>query len=703
MLKTVVGLCSIGALSVGAIAQHPLQTDGRVVAAGGDAVPGVPGAVFGGAGWFDLPVVEANGDVLFRGRFFGGAVSAADERAFFRSTPTGLSLLLRGGDPAPGLSGGVTLSTSSGQSGLTSNYRSSSAGHLMAVTSLWNGGVTDNDNAAILAGPPSNLSILVRELDSAPGTVGAQFASDFTSATFITPGSIAANSAGQYLFKSLLTGGDVVGTTNNDGWWLGAPGSLQLLVRKGDVMPGGGGFVMNSITNATSPYFAKLNAAGQVLWEGIYNSSVGSPLPTGTTNQVLYLSTVGGNHTLVAREGDPAPGLVGGEVYGASSGASVWGVTGTSLDAHGNVLFRSDLRGGATSADNDSAVFYRPSGGATQLVFRENDSLPALSNVNVAFLTNGTLQLNDNGRFVCMAALRGAAVTSTSDSAVLAGNATVAGGALEVIAREGDLAPDTAAATFSAFGSALFAFNNLGTAVFVVGLTGGDTVVGVNDAALYSWTPAGGLTLIARKGDTMPQLANLPIQGWSIYTNDNGATTALGFNHANRLVLRLIVGSNQAIVVYDVPQATTPTSYCTAGTTTNGCLASLSASGAPSIAAASGFTIDVSNVEGQKTGLVFYGLDNSGFTPLPWSSGSNSFLCVKPPTQRMGSQSSGGVAGQCNGAFAQDWLAYLAANPGALGEPFAAGASVYAQAWFRDPPAAKSTNLSNALEFVTLP
>jgi hypothetical protein len=48
-------------------------------------------------------------------------------------------------------------------------------------------------------------------------------------------------------------------------------------------------------------------------------------------------------------------------------------------------------------------------------------------------------------------------------------------------------------------------------------------------------------------------------------------------------------------------------------------------------------------------------------------------------------------------------LAYLAGNPLALGNPIAAGTTVNAQGWYRDPPAVKSTNLSNALEFVTLP
>jgi hypothetical protein len=50
-----------------------------------------------------------------------------------------------------------------------------------------------------------------------------------------------------------------------------------------------------------------------------------------------------------------------------------------------------------------------------------------------------------------------------------------------------------------------------------------------------------------------------------------------------------------------------------------------------------------------------------------------------------------------------DWNAYIASHPSALGQPFAGGETVWAQAWFRDPPAPKTTNLSDGLVFVVGP
>jgi Tol biopolymer transport system component len=145
-----------------------------------------------------------------------------------------------------------------------------------------------------------------------------------------------------------------------------------------------------------------------------------------------------------------------------------------------------------------------------------------------------------------------------------------------------------------------------------------------------------------------------------------------------------------------------PVTYGTAGTSTNGCVASISASGTPSASSSTAFAISVNSIEGLKPTILLYGLDNSGFTPSSWGVGT-SYLCVKPPLQRTDSQNSGGAFNHCNGTLSLDWNAYIAAHPTALGIPFAAGQHVYAQAWYRDPPAPKTTNLSDALEFVVQP
>ncbi len=141
--------------------------------------------------------------------------------------------------------------------------------------------------------------------------------------------------------------------------------------------------------------------------------------------------------------------------------------------------------------------------------------------------------------------------------------------------------------------------------------------------------------------------------------------------------------------------------YCTAGTTSNGCTASLSAVGVPSVAANAGFTLTASGVEGQQNGLIFYGV--SGPNAALWAAGNSSFLCVKSPLQRTTTQASGGTSGACDGALSLDFLDFIATHPGALGQPLSAGDLVWWQAWFRDPPAPGTTNLSDGLQATLCP
>lgn len=186
------------------------------------------------------------------------------------------------------------------------------------------------------------------------------------------------------------------------------------------------------------------------------------------------------------------------------------------------------------------------------------------------------------------------------------------------------------------------------------------------------------------------------------------ATTGVvstGFTTSGGIALRGF--STDSATVFDIDTISgppsTPTAYCTAGTSSNNCTPSISAANQPSVSQAAPCVITVTGVEGQKSGLVFYGIDNTGFAPLPWSPTSTSLFCVKSPVQRTPAQSSGGTVGQCNGQLTLDWDAFQAAFPGSLGTPFSLGDKAFAQAWYRDPPAPRTTNLSNALELTHVP
>lgn len=137
-----------------------------------------------------------------------------------------------------------------------------------------------------------------------------------------------------------------------------------------------------------------------------------------------------------------------------------------------------------------------------------------------------------------------------------------------------------------------------------------------------------------------------------------------------------------------------PSSYCTPGVSTAGCIATISASANPSLSLAAPCILSVVGLEGQKQGLCFYGINNTGFNPSPWGNG---FRCVKSPIKRTGTQNSGGTAGLCDGQFTLDWHAYQASFPGALGNPWELWERAYVQAWYRDPASTKASNFSDGL------
>ncbi len=184
-------------------------------------------------------------------------------------------------------------------------------------------------------------------------------------------------------------------------------------------------------------------------------------------------------------------------------------------------------------------------------------------------------------------------------------------------------------------------------------------------------------------------------QHWRMRLRYNAANSPL--QHFSRWVTMQGAGWNEGKFN---PADTVPVTYCTSGTSSSGCIPTLSASGSPSVSASSGFTFTAAQIESQKIGRFYYGVNGRHLSP--WGT-SDSFLCVKAPTQRMGALNSGGGVVPCDGTFVQDWLAYLAANPGALGTPFAPGQVVNIQAWYRDPASPKTTNLSGGLEFAVIP
>jgi hypothetical protein len=152
--------------------------------------------------------------------------------------------------------------------------------------------------------------------------------------------------------------------------------------------------------------------------------------------------------------------------------------------------------------------------------------------------------------------------------------------------------------------------------------------------------------------------------------------------------------------------------YCTAGTSAQGCNALISASGSSSATATTGFFLNASGVEANKSGLFYYSALGAK-SPATSIGTSSSYQCVQTPVKRSAfilssggtTTPPGGGAGtlpNCDGAFSADlnarWTAKPAANPGV-------GASVAAQAWYRDPQNSsnQTTSRSDAVIWTVCP
>ena len=148
------------------------------------------------------------------------------------------------------------------------------------------------------------------------------------------------------MFQSTLAGPGVV-TANNLAWFTGSVGNVQLMLRKGDLAPGG-----EQVSAIGSS--AQMNASGQVLTEVTYRRRGPERNPVTTANdKALWVYTPGMGNTEILREGNASP--IPGTFYGSPSlaGPSVF-------NAAGQALVGVALTGAVTPASTTTRCSSRP-------------------------------------------------------------------------------------------------------------------------------------------------------------------------------------------------------------------------------------------------------------------------------------------------------------------------------------------------------
>lgn len=370
----------------------------------GFAAPGAGGAVFN---TLSQPLIDADGNIAHFGTLTGTGIDGTNHIGLWVGTAGAMSLAARTGNVAPGTGGAGTFDFVS-ESTLIAGGKVSFYGSL-ASNAFYDG--TNDDG--IWAGSVGNLQLVAREGTQAAGASPGQLFGSFN----ITP---VINASGAVAFRNVMTGTGITAGVNDRALWAGPAGGLQMLARAADVAPGiGGGIKFADFS--TQP---AINSAGTVAFRV---TLTGGAVTAANDTSIWYGSTAA-NLNLLAREGEPAPGLPTDVNYGQMPDFVV-------LNGAGRAAFVSGLAGAGVDSTNNRAVFAGVPGGLAP-VARKGAAAPGTAAGVVFNDFDFSVAMNAGGQVAFMGDLAGAGVVSGNDRGIWAVDPF---GALTKIAREGDL------------------------------------------------------------------------------------------------------------------------------------------------------------------------------------------------------------------------------------------------------------------------
>jgi hypothetical protein len=704
-------------LAPAASAQGLMATQGVIVATDGDVVPdtaGLPiaGFSFGGSGALgDNCVLDESGKLLFRGRFVdsGGSTNAFNDKAYFYgSTRANLKMVIRGGDQAPGLPAGFQLRTEGGNlTAISGAVRLSPAGHTWFGSYFFDstGGTTSsNNNEGLFGGPVGSPTLLLRKGDPAPGTVGATFVQAFSSPNLLTAG---INRSGHCYFLGSLTGGDVVGTGNQQGIWSGLPGSLDMVARKGSPAPTPafpGAYVADTVLAIGTQL--QMNDSGQLFYDLLLSQTLGSPMATAANDKAYLVHTPGSGSAVLVREGDLAPGTSGGTFNAVTGDAWTAGLSANDFTRNGETLFSTELRGGDVILGVTERALYAGGAGTLALACRQGDAAPGTDAAFDNWNTN-SLNINASGHICFQGLLTGGSSSTANDTGIWTG----VPGALQLILREGSVVPFTGGSSAGQLYGQSLSFNDRGQILFTVSLSGGS----VTGNALFAWDPTQGLMPVLLLGDHVQISAGVQktVSSFGGVGNNNTSGAALGFGHDGRVAERVgFSDGTYAIMTVRFGVSTPTTAYCfgdgsgtacpcgNLGAAGNGCGNSIQAGGAnlagSGLASISSDTYLLSGSGMPNSSVLYY----QGTTRVGGGIGSvfgDGLRCAAGTVIRLSTKANTGGASH--------YPAVGDLSISVRGLIVSAGTRDY-QAWYRNAAAfctVQTFNLSNAVEVVWIP
>ena len=279
-------------------------------------------ATLGNFGSLETPIFNDSGQSAFFNRLSG--VSFSNFSIWSEGSGDGLALIAREGSPAPGTDIGVNFRSFSGP-------RLSDLGETVFRAAIAGPGIGSFNDGGIWRGSATGVIPVVLAGDPAPGTdTGVVFLGSGFGGTDGGFRPTVINNMGQVAFFARLVGLPASG--KNRGIWAERNGNLELVVRQGDRAPGIDG--VNLLASFENILF---NNLGQIAFiDQLSGADFGN-------NRAIWLEGPGTGLSLIAREGDPAPGSAGASF---DDFANTFGsVDVLAINNSGQVAFRSNLRG----------------------------------------------------------------------------------------------------------------------------------------------------------------------------------------------------------------------------------------------------------------------------------------------------------------------------------------------------------------------
>ena len=480
----------------------------RRVALTGDQAPGTPaGATFLHLGGFpgfgdDFPPrMDAAGNVAFHATLTGTGVTGVnlDEGnalGVWKEVAGVATLIARQDDSAPGTADGVEFSAFT--TGLVPEPPTIASGRSVFAGRLRGPGVDEQfeRNAhGLWREMDGGIELAVRLSDPAPGLPPGH-----TLQVFSPP---AVASTGRFTFDGLYatpgqSPGSLIG--NQEGFWSDRSGTLEALVLGLQQAPGIEPGVVFGAGNFTAIEGAFRSwGTNDALKLAVHGNLMG-PGVAELNDEGIWIEQDGAL-TLLVREGDPAPAVGPGVLFGINSGIDTFGdVVALQMNGPGAILFGARHRGGSIPFTRG---IWTNRGGGLELV--AYGTLPVTGSApgspapgmgpGATFSTLPFAQLNDANDV----AFSGLATIDMNFDNQPQGVWWDRPGALTLVAREGDPAPGLPGLEFSGFNRTL-SFGGGGHLAFLGDLR--DVATGeARGVAQIMTDPQGALHVIVRTGE----------------------------------------------------------------------------------------------------------------------------------------------------------------------------------------------------------